>query len=68
MSATAANGTWKHVRHVLGENPVTMLAAALFSLFLLLALVGPWIVPYDPLVSDAAAALKPPIGSRYGDA
>jgi hypothetical protein len=23
--------TWAHVRHVLGENPVTLLAAALFG-------------------------------------
>ena len=52
--------TTSHIRHVLSENPVTLVAAALFSLFVLLALVGPWIAPYDPLVSDAAAALKPP--------
>jgi peptide/nickel transport system permease protein len=54
MSTTA------HIRHVLSENPVTLVAAGLFSLFVLLALIGPWIVPYDPLVSDATAALKPP--------
>jgi peptide/nickel transport system permease protein len=54
------NGTWRHVRHVLSDNPVTLLAAALFALFTLLALAGPAIVPYDPLASDAAAALRPP--------
>ncbi|MCW5664918.1 MAG: ABC transporter permease [Piscinibacter sp.] len=57
--------TLKHIRHVLSENPVTMLAAALFALFVLLALVGPAIAPYDPLASDAAAALQPPSAAHW---
>ncbi len=40
-------------------------AAGLFGLFVLLALVGPWIVPYDPLASDAAATLKPPSAAHW---
>jgi peptide/nickel transport system permease protein len=52
--------TTRHIRHVLSENPVTRVAAGLFVGFLLLAVMGPWLVPYDPLVSDALAALKPP--------
>ncbi len=52
--------TTKHIRHVLSENPVTLFAASLFALFVVLAFIGPFIVPYDPLVSDSAAALKPP--------
>jgi peptide/nickel transport system permease protein len=60
MSSTAA-----HVRHVLAENPVTLLAAALFGLFVLLALVGPWIVPHDPLASNAAVALQPPSAQHW---
>jgi len=54
------NETLKHIRHVLSENPVTMLAAGLFAMFVLLALIGPSIVPYDPLASDTTAALQPP--------
>jgi peptide/nickel transport system permease protein len=54
------NETLKHIRHVLSENPVTMVAAALFLLFVLIAIVGPSIAPYDPLASDATAALQPP--------
>lgn len=57
--------TLKHIRHVLSENPVTMVAAALFALFVLLALVGPAIAPYDPLASDAAAALQPPSAAHW---
>ena len=33
------NETLKHARHVLSENPVTLLAAALFMLFVLTALL-----------------------------
>lgn len=57
--------TRAHIRHVLAENPVTLVAAGLFGLFVLLALVGPWIVPYDPLASNAAAALKPPSAAHW---
>ncbi len=64
MAATS-NTTWGHVRHVLSENPVTLVAAALFGLFVLLALVGPWVVPYDPLASNAASALKPPSAQHW---
>lgn len=59
------NETLKHIRHVLAENPVTMVAAALFALFVLIALVGPAIAPYDPLASDAAAALQPPSRAHW---
>jgi peptide/nickel transport system permease protein len=59
------NETLKHIRHVLSENPVTMVAAALFALFVLIALVGPALVPYDPLASDATAALQPPSAAHW---
>lgn len=50
----------KHFRYVMGENPVTVAAFSLFLLIVLMALLGPWLVPYDPLVTDASNALKPP--------
>ena len=37
----------------------------LVGLFVLLALIGPWIVPYDPLASNAAVALKPPSAAHW---
>jgi peptide/nickel transport system permease protein len=52
--------TLKHIRYVATENPVTLAAFALFTFFVVLALFGPWIAPYDPLASDTANALKPP--------
>ena len=50
----------RHSRYVIGENPITGIAFGLFVLIMVAALIGPWIVPYDPLASDTAAALKPP--------
>ena len=52
--------TFKHVKYVLGENPVTLFAFVLFTMFVLLALVGPWVAPYDPLTTNTAIALQPP--------
>ena len=51
---------FKHSRYVLGENPVTGFAFALFVLIVLASVFGPHIVPYDPLASDTTQALKPP--------
>ncbi len=50
----------RHGRYVISENPVTGLAFGLFVLILIAAVIGPWIVPYDPLASAASATLKPP--------
>lgn len=57
---TAATEQLRHFRYVMGENPVTAFAFALFGFILLLALLGPSIAPYDPLASDTANALSPP--------
>ncbi|HYF59393.1 MAG TPA: ABC transporter permease [Burkholderiaceae bacterium] len=57
--------TLGHVRHVLSDNPVTMVAAALFVAFVATALTGAWWVPYDPLASDASAALRPPSPAHW---
>ncbi|MFM7848142.1 MAG: ABC transporter permease [Rubrivivax sp.] len=61
MNAT----TLRHARHVLADNPVTLVATALFALFVLLALVGPWIVPYDPLATNTSIALQPPSAAHW---
>src|SRR3990167_4506265 len=59
------NETLRHIRHVLSEKPVTMVAAALFLLFILIAIIGPAIVPHDPLASNATAALQPPSATHW---
>jgi peptide/nickel transport system permease protein len=58
--STGLGATARHVRYVLRENVVTGLAFALFVLIIFAAVLGPSLVPYDPLASDTAAALKPP--------
>ena len=58
MSALA--GTLRHARYVIGENPVTGLAFALFAVIVFVALLGPHVALVDPLASDTAAALQPP--------
>jgi peptide/nickel transport system permease protein len=62
---TALAATARHARYVIGENPVTGLAFALFVLIVIAAAFGPYIVPYDPLASDTAAALKPPSARHW---
>ena len=59
-SRPASNSILRHARYVVAENPVTGIAFALFVLIALCALIGPLVVPYDPLASDTAAALRPP--------
>ena len=54
------NSIFRHARYVMAENPVTGMAFGLFALIAVLALIGPYIVPHDPLASDTAATLAPP--------
>lgn len=59
MSATLA-----HARHVLSGNPVTALAFGLFALLAGAALLGPALVPHDP-VAAAGPALQPPSARHW---
>jgi peptide/nickel transport system permease protein len=54
-----------HSRYVLGENKVTGFAFGLLVIIILAAVLGPWTVPYDPLASDTAVALKPPSAAHW---
>lgn len=60
VAPAAQPGLLAHARHVATDNPVTGLAFALFALLLLAAVVGPSLVPFDPLASDTSATLQPP--------
>ena len=62
---TALVATARHARYVMGENPVTGFAFALFVLIVIAAAFGPYIVPYDPLASDTIVALKPPSARHW---
>jgi len=55
-----SNSLFSHARYIMMENPVTGLSFALFALIALCALIGPYIVPFDPLASDTSATLQAP--------
>jgi len=54
------SATLRHIRYVLGENLVTLGAFALFTAFVLLAIFGPFVAPYDPLATNTARAMQAP--------
>lgn len=56
---------FKQLAYVLRENPLTLVAFSLFGLFCLMAVFGPWIAPYDPLMSDTAHAMQPPSATHW---
>jgi len=60
----SSNSMLRHARYVISENPVTGFAFALFMLIALCALLGPAIVPYDPLASGGAT-LSPPSSAHW---
>ncbi len=59
-----SNSMLRHARYVISENPVTGFAFGLFLLIALCALLGPHIVPYDPLASGGAT-LSPPTRAHW---
>jgi peptide/nickel transport system permease protein len=64
-SPPVASGALRHIRYVLGENPVTAGAFALFFAFVLLAIIGPSVAPYNPLASDTAIAMQAPSAAHW---
>src|ERR1051325_2468681 len=56
---------YEHSKYVLGENKVTAFAFGLLIVILFAAIFGPCVVPYDPLASDTAQALKPPSAAHW---
>jgi peptide/nickel transport system permease protein len=65
QASSGLAATLRHAGYIISDNPVTGLAFALFVLIVLLAAFGPYIVPYDPLASNTAAALKPPSAANW---
>lgn len=63
--ASGFAATLQHARYILGENLVTAFAFGLLLLIIFLAIFGPWVVPYDPLASNTAQALKPPSAAHW---
>ena len=58
--APPSNSIFRHAVYVVADNPVTGLSFGLFVLIALCAVIGPYVVPYDPLASDTSATLQSP--------
>ena len=64
-AAISRGGTGRHVAYVLRSNPVTAVAATGAAILLLVAILAPWIVPYDPIASNVPEALQPPNAAHW---
>ena len=53
-------GRWRQMAHVASHNPVTLASFGLLLALLLVAALGPSLVPFPPLATDPARALQPP--------
>ncbi|HEX2888560.1 ABC transporter permease [Vineibacter terrae] len=59
------NATLRHAAWVLRGNPVTTLAAAGALAMIVVALLSPWITPFDPVASNVSNALQPPSWTHW---
>src|SRR3954465_13665105 len=50
----------RNTGYAFGENRLTMVAAIILALLALCAILGPYIAPYDPLVTSATTKLARP--------
>jgi peptide/nickel transport system permease protein len=64
-SGGSMTDTVAHARHVITGNSATAGAFVLLAVLVFVAIFGPWIVPYDPLASSTANALRPPSGRNW---
>ncbi|MEA1079265.1 ABC transporter permease [Marinobacter qingdaonensis] len=58
--AQAREGYWHHLRYIVSENPLTGVSFGLFFGLILIAILGPYLVPFDPLATGVGPALQPP--------
>ncbi len=59
------SATLRHTGYILRGNPVTLVAGIGAALLVLVAIVGPWIAPYGPTVSNVPQALQPPSATYW---
>ncbi|PCM43563.1 ABC transporter permease [Marinobacter sp. ANT_B65] len=56
----AREGYWQHLGYIMAENPLTGISFAMFIALIIMALFGPYLVPFDPVETGAGPALTPP--------
>jgi peptide/nickel transport system permease protein len=57
--------TWRHAGFILRGNPLTAIAASGVLLLILIAILGPSMVPYDPIASNVSQALQAPSAQHW---
>ena len=62
---SAKDSSWGQARYIISENKITFGAFLLFFVFVLFALFGNAIAPYDPLATDATIPLSPPSSAHW---
>lgn len=62
MTARAQPG---RIRRALRGNPLNLIALGLLGLICVIAVLGPSLVPHDPLATDTAVALQPPSAQHW---
>ena len=55
----------RQARYTIAENRMTLTAFLLFVAFVGMGLFGPWIVPYDPLETNADLQLQSPTWQHW---
>jgi len=53
------------IRRALRGNPLNLIALGLLGLICVIAVLGPSLVPHDPLATDTAVALQPPSAQHW---
>ena len=59
------SATLRHTAYVLRGNPVTLVAGCGAAFLIAIAILGPWIAPYGPTVSNVPMALQPPSAAHW---
>jgi peptide/nickel transport system permease protein len=59
-SANTRTSLGQRIRHTFSENHLTLVAVVILVLLIVCALIGPWIAPYDPLMTDGKARMQAP--------
>ncbi|MBI1294332.1 ABC transporter permease subunit [bacterium] len=59
LEAVDATG-WRRLRLVLWQEKLTLLGALILAIYLILALIAPWIAPVDPNAINLNVMLSPP--------
>lgn len=61
---SALNRTWTVIRDFAREKPLGAVCGVIFLFTIIMAIIGPWIVPNDPITTSIMDRLTPP-GSTY---